>query len=1295
MIFRCLNLSWILLLVAGAVSAQTVSSQIAGTVIDSQNAAVPGASVRVLGVETNSLFETKTNERGEWLVPSLPVATYRVIVTMQGFQTSTVDNVKLEPGSPATVNVKLTVGSVSENVEVTAGADVLQTADSSVTVNLEGAQINELPMNARNATELIVLMPGTATPGTSRTSSVNGLQKSAIQMTLDGVTMQDPYLRSSDGFYAALQPKPEAIEEVAVTTAGGAADLLGQGAVQIRFVTKSGTNRVRGSLFWQMRNTDLDANYYFNNLNGLPRDKVILNQFGGSAGGPIVKDKLFFFVNEEVFRLPGSYDSPQLLVPTADAASGIYTYVDSAGTKHQINLYTLAAAANASLPAGTRAFATTPDPSMLATVQDELKLATPSTGSLTSRIASAGDYNRNYFIFQGTGVNNRNFPTVHLDWIAASKQHVDLVYNYQTYTANPDTVNGTNALLPGTGSVLGNSATGSSSRITYSVTGALRSAWTPHLTSETRYSLTAGLYNLWGEYNPGLFSMWNGYAPVMPGSYLMTPWNSGNATPGFVRRDSPVNTAASNFTYLRGSHTLTFGGSFRQISHYEQTSSTETIPEVTFGVATGDPINTGATAIFTAANFPGATATQRTEALDLYSLLTGRVASITRQVTLDEQTHQWSNQPAIDRTRERFVGSYLQDSWRATSRLTANVGLRWDVPLPFEDVDGLYSSSGYAGLWGTSGVGNLFQPGATGGSPTEFYPVKPGQTGYPVNYHQVLPTAGLAWSLPEGQGPLHFLTGKSGHSVLRAGYAISTTQDGSAVMRYIWGANPGRTLTTSVDPSNNPSVFGAPGSVWFRDPTLPVMSVNPTPTYPLPLTTSTSINEFDPHLRQPYVQSWSLGLQREVLKDTVLDVRYVGNHGVGLWRKESINEVNIFESGFLTQFLAAQQNLAIAQKITPTSDDFGDQGLAGQVAVPILTTALGTATDTTTATYLEQGQAGASANSIATNTTRMANLVKAGYPANLFVVNPGTNSPAYELTNGGASTYNALQVELRRRLTRGLLLQGSWVWAKALTNMPVSAEDDLSQPMTIRDTGLNKGPSPWDIRNSFKLNYIYDLPVGPGRHWLHSSRTMVKKALEGWQLAGTMWAHSGSPGLLRSTYQMVNANTGINASADSGVVLHNITPKQLQADVQVIQSPGGIVYFLPPSLLQNSEAAYQVGGFTTANLNPSAPYIGPPTTPGQFAERIYLYGPWQTRVDFALIKRTKLSERTTLEFRATALDALNSVNFLFASAANDVNTLSVNSSTFGQTASAYRDISASGANDPGGRIVEFMLRLSF
>jgi hypothetical protein len=1272
------------------------TSQIGGTVKDTQGAVIPAAPVEVVGVETNTHFSTKTDPRGEYLVPSLPTAIYRVSVSLKGFQTAVVDGVKLEPGAPATVNVTLRVGNINESVEVSSGAEVLQTETTSVTTNLEGAQINELPVASRNANELLTLLPGTNSPGTMRTSSIDGLPKSSLNMTLDGASMHDPYLRSSDGFFASLQAKPDAVEEVVVTTSGASADMLGQGAVQVRFVTKSGTNRFHGTLFWQNRNDFFDANYYFNNIDGLPRDRINLNQFGGSLGGPVIKNKLFFFFNQEWFKLPQTTNSGQILIPTATAITGIFTYADGTGAKHAINLYNVAALGNATLPASIRPYATTPDPSMLSTLQDMVRLASPTTGALTSRVASAGDYNRNYYNFQTPGQNNRSFPTAHLDWVATANHHLDVVGNYQTYFANPDTVNGTIPILPGTGSVLGSPQTGSSRRITHSLSAALRSAWTPRLTSELRFSTQGGPVDFWQEQTPAQFARWNGYAPIMAGSYIANPWTSGNATPGSVRRDTPVETTRANFTFVGGPHTLTFGGSYNQTDHFEQSISTDQIPTVTLGVATGDPINTGTTGIFTSTNFPSSTSQQRTDAMDLYAILTGRVSSIARSLSIDQNTHNYSTNGAVDRTRERYLGFYIHDNWRLAHNLTVNYGVRWDIAFPFEDLRGLYTSSGYAGSWGPSGIGNLFDPGATGGSPTVFNLVKPGQTGFPNNYHFFLPSIGLAYALPEAPGFLRRLTGPAGKTVFRSGYSISGVQDGMAVFRYVWGSNPGRSTNLSLDPTNFPPIFGQAGSVWLRDPSLPAQTVPSTPTFPIPLAANQTINEFDPGLRQPYVQSWSAGVQREIFHETVLEIRYVGNHSVGLWRLENLNETNIFENGFLNQFKIAQQNLAIAQAKTPSSVNFGNQGLPGQANVPILSTALGTSTDTTTATYLERGEAGASAYAIATNATRMANLVKAGYPFNFFRVNPYTNAADYLLTNGGASTYNALQVELRKRLAKGLLLQGNYVWGKALTNMNASSEDDLSEPQTLRNTGLSKGASPWDIRQSFKFNYIYELPWGPG-HTLfgRTNHLLARKLAEGWQLAGSTILETGSPALLRSGRETVNGNDNISASADAGVVLHNITAQQLQNLVSIRKSPNGIVYFLPQDLIDNSLAAFDEGGKTVANLNPTQPYIGPPTTPGVFGERIYLYGPMRSNVNLSLIKRTRVGEKKTLELRCNMLNAFNDVNFLLGSAANDVNSMTLASSTFGQTRSAFRDFSTSGANVPGGRVIDFLLRFSF
>lgn len=174
-------------------------------------------------------------------------------------------------------------------------------------------------------------------------------------------------------------------------------------------------------------------------------------------------------------------------------------------------------------------------------------------------------------------------------------------------------------------------------------------------------------------------------------------------------------------------------------------------------------------------------------------------------------------------------------------------------------------------------------------------------------------------------------------------------------------------------------------------PTRAPTTVNPNypnPYFPLPVQSGQTVSDYNPNIKPEYVESWTIGFQREMDRDTVLDIRYVGNHGVGLWRSVNLNEVNIFESGFLQQFNAAAQNLAIARQSSSTSTNFGNQGRPGQVAIPMISTALGTTNDTTSANYLLQGQAGAFANSIATNATRMSNLLKAGYAPNLFQVNP-------------------------------------------------------------------------------------------------------------------------------------------------------------------------------------------------------------------------------------------------------------------------------------------------------------------
>ncbi len=1284
-----IGLAWIAC-IALAAPAQVTTGRISGTVIDPQGASVAGARVTVSIPQIGRTLTAASDERGEWVIPSLPTATYRVSVAASGFKTAVVESVKVDAGVPATVNVTLEIGALAETVEVSGGAEVLQTSTSTVSSTITGRQINELPFTTRNALELILTQPGTQTPGTPRTSSINGLPKGSLNITLDGLNIQDNLLKSSDGFFAAIQPKSDAIEEVTVSTANPGAESSGEGAAQVRFVTRSGTNEWHGGLLWQHRNTAFNGNYYFNNVDGLPRDRIVLNQFGGRLGGPIVRDRFFFFFSHEEFHLPQTYGSAQLTVMTPEARRGLFTWQDSvSGALRTVDLYGLAR--NASVPAGVRPYASTPDPTV-AGILDQVSQLTSQAGSMRSRVATNNDYNRNNFVFQTPGQNVRRFPTLRMDANLTAKHQLEFVYNYQYYNSNPDGVNGRIPIFPGTGTVLGHPETAGIRRGVFSAVTAVRSSIAPQVTSEVRFGMAAGGTVLFAEQIvPALFAQWKGYAPTL--NFVTSPFNGSTQS----RRHTPLWQGNANLTWYRSSHLFNFGGSFTHVYSWQQAVGAQRIPTVNFSLAANDPANTGATSLFTTGNFPNSTPGNRSDAAAMYAMLTGRVGSIGRSVSLDEKTRTYGPNPSTDRNRQREFAIYYQDSWRMRPGLTWNYGVRWDLQLPFVNLNETYTRVGIEGLYGISGVGNLFRPGVLTGSIPQFLPVESTQGAYRTYTKNFSPSLGFAWSLPGARrNSLRWLLGSGGTgAVLRGGWSISTIREGMNTFISLWGANQGRTISASVDPSNYPAQFGPPGGVLFRDPTLPSRAVASQPNYPIPVLPGNGVNDFDPNLRMGYVQSWTLSFQREITPNTVVDVRYVGNHGTRLWRQSNLNEVNIFENGFLGEFRVAMRNLEIARAVDSRSVNFGNQRLPGQADIPIIATALGLVSDTNFATNISRGEAGSLANSIAFNTGRMGRLVAGGYPANFFVVNPTTvGGGSFIIRNGGSSTYNALQVELRRRMASGLQVQASYVWSKSLANMLASSSVVFDQPTTFRSTNLDKGPSPWDIRHGLKLNWIYELPFGDRRRFLSRwHHPLPRKLLEGWEIAGVARVQSGSPEYLRSGRQTFNSASGQDASADAGVILHNMTARDLQRMMK-IRKTNGIVYFLPQSLIDNTMAAFEVGGKTLADLNARAPYIGPPTAAGELGSRIFLYGPSQARWDLSLLKKTRVGERKNIELRAQFLNAFNAANFLLGGAGNDVNTAAIGSG-FGQTRAAYRDITVSGSNDPGGRLIEFVLRFNF
>jgi hypothetical protein len=312
--------------------------------------------------------------------------------------------------------------------------------------------------------------------------------------------------------------------------------------------------------------------------------------------------------------------------------------------------------------------------------------------------------------------------------------------------------------------------------------------------------------------------------------------------------------------------------------------------------------------------------------------------------------------------------------------------------------------------------------------------------------------------------------------------------------------------------------------------------------------------------------------------------------------------------------------------------------------------------------------------------------------SNFFVANPRAPTNSFLMDNIGEANYHALQVELRRRLSNGLLVQGSYVWSKSISNtFNQSAAADGITPTTFRDLSFNRSIAPRDIRHGIKFDWIYELPFGPGKTFANGGPAVIRKTLEGWQISGVARIQSGTPTRLLSNRQTFN-------NREAGVVLHNMTRKQLQDMVEIRKTSvcnaagdcQGVVYWLPKEIIDNTLAAFEISG----TLDPTKPYIGPPTTPGQLGANVFLYGPWTSRYDLSVMKRVQIREKMNFELRANFLNAFNQSSITIRAPGDNSDTETIGAS-FGQTRNAFRDFSVSGTNDPGGRLIEFQLRFNF
>lgn len=812
----------------------TSTSTLSGTVIDNSGAVVPGAGINVRNQATGSTFQVVTNATGVFSVPSLGSGNYTVTVEAKGFKQARVPDVKLDVGVPTEVQVRLEVGSQTETITVQGEGVILQTQSAAITTTIEGRQMTEIPMVSREALDLALYLPGITTPGRPRTSTVDGIGKAAINITLDGINVQDNNGKSGDGFYTYVRPRLDAVQEVTVSTGTAGADNTGEGAVQIKFVTRGGGNEFHGSLYEYHRNPSLNANYWFNNRDvapdprtgKAPRTRVLLNQFGGRAGGPILRNRAFFFANYEEFRLPEQGLRTRSIFDPA-TQQGVFQY-NSTGGVRQVNLLTLAAANGQT--AGI-------DPTIGKLLSDIR--ASTSQGS----VAAGSDPNIQRFTFINKGGQIRKFTTLRFDVNLNSRNSVEMSWNYQDlgYTGQvADFLNNSDPAFPG----FPNHASIPSKR--FSGVVAWRSTITPRVVNELRAGLTGGTIAFYPEVNSGHFT-----GPLANQQGFNLGINAAGISNATVqnnpnRSNTPVKQINDNLTILRNSHTLTAGFSFTQVNRWAQNYSA--VPGITFGTDPADP----ASAMFNAANFAGSSNTDLTNARNIYAVLTGRITQISANANLDENGKYVYNGISTQRYRQRETGMFVQDAWRARKDLTISLGVRWEVQFPFIALNNRFAVTSYEGLFGVSGAGNLFQPGAQPGKPTEFVQLPIGQHAFRTQWANFAPSLGIAWNPNVDSGLLRFILGSRGRGVVRAGYSIAYTREGNSAFAFL-ANNPGGFVTANRNLSLNN--LGALPLLLRDTGRLGAPAFASEPVYPMSGAVTNSANAIDPNLKMPYVQS--------------------------------------------------------------------------------------------------------------------------------------------------------------------------------------------------------------------------------------------------------------------------------------------------------------------------------------------------------------------------------------------------------------------------------------------------------
>ncbi len=1306
-----LIIALVLLSVSAATSwAQSGTSRITGRVLDEKGASVAGATVTLTNEATGVEQTQTTTASGLYSFESLPVGTYMLTVEQTGFKKFQITGNHLLVDTPLTIDVSMEIGQVSETVNVQAGVEQLQTASATIGNVVEQKAIEALPLNGRNPLTLLLLEPGVVQRSAGAAGSgvhVNGARDRAYNVTIDGIEANESSVPNPVSNLFRINP--DNVQEFKVTTNNATAEEGRNSGASISIATRSGTSEFHGTGFIFYRNEALNSNEWFANAQGLPKPLIRMGQYGFEMGGPIKKNKTFFFASYQANRIDFTQPIDQTfgipIVYTAEARSGVFRYfVPDPANPLVIGRTTITRNSTLLVNPVTGALVVpicaTPTSLRCVRVYDTRLAANNTLGRpLDSAVASLlNPVPLPNAFTSGDGLNTAAFlwnpPTAvrgpaygaRIDHNFNENNSIFGRFLFSDYdTLKGDPLNGRPQIYPGS------APRGEVFRRTSNLALSYRRVISPRVVNEfTAGYARFGFIFTQGEANPN----WPDVTPFALNNITLPDIN----TPRTARWVTTPQ-LLDNLSVVHGSHVFRFGFNMRFYRHVDQRGQPGGInvtPSVTFASANRNPFRTttcpgsGCNEGFTAAG--GINSTDATLLGNLINNLFGLparisqtfISNLAQDVFLPFRTGDSITLYAEKHNLDQY-NFYFQDEWKFRPNLTLNYGVRWEINPPGNtspESSVFVASTPIAGtpLPATPVVN---QPGAV-----SFVPAK---RWYEGSFNGAFgPRLGLAWSPDFRSGLFNSLFGDDGKSVIRMGYGLAFDTISSFQITAAAGRIPGlvQSCTTTFpfttisrgcvnSPNVNRTVAGG-----FPEQ-LPPPSVRPsellTPAQQL-RTNAPPITVFAPEMQLPTVHQWNLSFQRELPGGFVMQAAYIGRRGTHLFMAYDINQIN--SDPIVPSFLIMQQNRARGCNATGTTCPAGVTG----VTPPLLgqlqtlgglspTAAANFLNSTTTAAELDINSAGNFARRIEDTTLGLKLR-----PNQQFAV-------ITYIDNSGDSNYHAGQFTLRRRFSAGLGLSMAYTYGKSIDNQsvdPVGAASggglsttNSRTPTDIRNFREERARSDFDRTHAFQAASVWELPVGRGRRFLSSSGGIVNQVLGGWAINSIFTYMTGEPFAVRSGSFTANGNHESRAA---------VLDPNIRANLQHLpgQSFAGPVLFTP------------VNGGVRCGLDPSLAFCIPP--PGQNgAGRNIFVAPSYWNLDLGFIKTFQISERWKLQFRTEMFNALNHPNFDNPRDAS-VGSPSIRSSVFAQTCCATvappstQTIVQTGES---ARVIQFALKLQF